>query len=50
MPESRLFMSSISRRQLARRRGGRAPAWPRLMFALLLAVVVIAAFFAGRGF
>jgi hypothetical protein len=49
MPDSRLFMSSISRRQLARRRSGRPPAWPRLMLLLLLAAVIAAAFFAGRG-
>jgi hypothetical protein len=50
MPDSRLFMSSISRRQLARRRSGRPPVWPRLVFVLLLAAVIVAAFFAGRGF
>jgi hypothetical protein len=42
-------MSSISRRQLARRRPGRPPAWPRLMMLLLLAAVIAAAFFVGRG-
>jgi hypothetical protein len=49
MPDSRLFMSSISRRELARRRSGRPPVWPRLVFVLLLAAVIAAAFFAGRG-
>jgi hypothetical protein len=55
MPEpanqSRLFMSSISRRDLARRRPGRG--WGRAHFVLLLLVVVIAiaaaAYLLGRG-
>jgi hypothetical protein len=50
MPDSRLFMSSISRRELARRRPGRPPVWPRLLLVLLLAAVIAGAFFAGRGF
>lgn len=42
MPESQLFMSSLSRRELARRRPGRS--WPRpVLFMAMLAVVVIAA-------
>jgi hypothetical protein len=49
MPESRLFMSSLSRRQLARRRLGRS----HLVLPLLLGSVVVAicaaAFIIGRG-
>ena len=48
VPQSRLFMSSISRRELARRRPGRA--W-RVQFVLLLLViaVAVAAYLVGRG-
>jgi hypothetical protein len=50
MPQSKLFMSSVSRRQLARRRGR---AWGRLhLVALLMLLVVavgVAAYLAGRG-
>jgi hypothetical protein len=52
MPDSRLFMSSISRRELARRRTGRSPVGPwllRMLLVVLLAAVIAAAFFAGRG-
>lgn len=51
MPESRLFMSSLSRRQLARRRPGHAPAWsPRLLLVVLMVVLICAAAFViGRG-
>ena len=55
MPQSRLFMSSLSRRQLARRRPGRAPVGSLrtlvLLLLLLLVVVLIcaAAFAVGRG-
>ena len=53
MPQSRLFMSSLSRRQLARRRPGRAPVGSlrTLVLLLLLLVVLIcaAAFAVGRG-
>jgi hypothetical protein len=54
MPQSRLFMSSLSRRQLARRRPGRAPVGSlrTLVLLLLLLVVVLicaAAFAVGRG-
>jgi hypothetical protein len=51
MPQSRLFMSSLSRRQLARRRHGRAPLWSLRATTLLLMVVLIcaAAFLVGRG-
>jgi hypothetical protein len=42
MPESRLFMSSLSRRELARRRPGRAHIWRmRLLGVLLVATVVL---------
>lgn len=51
MTESKLFVSSISRRELARRRPGRA--WGRAqlvaMLMLLVAAVAVAAFLAGRG-
>ena len=51
MPQSRLFMSSLSRRQLARRRPGRGPARSLRAMMLLLIVVLIcaAAFVAVRG-
>jgi hypothetical protein len=49
MPESRLFMSSLSRRQLARRRPSRSPLRPTLLMAVLLIVVCAAAFLLGRG-
>jgi hypothetical protein len=51
MPESRLFMSSLSRRQLARRRPGRSPVRSSRLVVVLLVVVVIcaAAFVIGRG-
>ena len=42
MPESRLFMSSLSRRELARRRPGRAHVWRiRLLGVLLVASIVV---------
>ena len=49
MPQSRLFLSSVSRRQLARRRqrGPRAPL--SLLFALALVVVAVLAFVAVHG-
>jgi len=43
MPDSRLFMSSLSRRQLARRRPGRSAVWSARSAVVLLMVVVIAA-------
>ena len=50
MPESRLFMSSLSRRQLARRRPGRAPVPSRLLvLSLLVVLICAAAFMIGRG-
>ena len=49
MPESRLFMSSLSRRELARRRPGRAHAWRVRLLGGLLVAIVAAAFVIGRG-
>jgi hypothetical protein len=49
MPQSRLFMSSVSRRRLARRRQ-RGPRFPlSLLVALGLVVVAVLAFVAGHG-
>jgi uncharacterized membrane protein YidH (DUF202 family) len=49
MPQSRLFVSSVSRRQLARRRQ-RGPRTPfSLLFALALVVVAVLAFVAVHG-
>ena len=51
MTESKLFVSSMSRRELARRRPGRA--WGRVqlavMLTLLVAAVAVTAYVAGRG-
>jgi hypothetical protein len=49
MPESRLFMSSCSRRQLARRRPGRAVLRIQLALVMLLILAGVAAFVVGRG-
>ncbi len=50
MPQSRMFMSSCSRRQLARRRrSGRTPARVPLLLVALLIAVALAAFMAGHG-
>jgi hypothetical protein len=50
MPESRLFMSSLSRRELARRRPGRAHGWRvRLLVVLPVAIIVVVAFILERG-
>jgi len=49
MPESRLFMSSLSRRELARRRPGRSLLRPGLVVGLLVVLVCAAAFVIGRG-
>jgi hypothetical protein len=51
MPQSRLFMGSLSRRQLARRRPGRAPALSARLLVVLLIVVLFcaAAFVIGHG-
>ncbi|HET8979568.1 MAG TPA: hypothetical protein VFN87_15500 [Solirubrobacteraceae bacterium] len=48
MPQSRLFMSSCSRREFARRRPGRSPL-PVLAVGLLVVLVCAAAFMVGRG-
>jgi hypothetical protein len=45
MPESRLFMSSLSRRQLAKRRPGRSSLRSSWVARLLVLVVVCAAAF-----
>jgi hypothetical protein len=49
MPESRLFMSSLSRRQLARRRHGRSPMRLAMLVGLLVVLVCAVAFVIGRG-
>ena len=49
MNESRLFMSSCSRRELARRRPGRAMVRPAAWVSLLVVLVCAAAFLLGRG-
>jgi hypothetical protein len=49
MTESRLFLSSCSRRELARRRPGRNVPWAALIMGLLVVLVCAAAFLLGRG-
>lgn len=49
MTDSRLFMSSCSRRELARRRPGRTVPWRALLLGLLVVLVGAAAFVMGRG-
>jgi hypothetical protein len=49
MSQSRLFMSSCSRRELARRRPGRTVPWRALALGLLVVLVCAAAFLVGRG-
>jgi hypothetical protein len=49
MTESRLFLSSCSRRELARRRPGRSVPWPALLVGLLVVLVCAAAFLVGGG-
>ncbi|MGA9859454.1 MAG: hypothetical protein WBQ18_16435 [Solirubrobacteraceae bacterium] len=50
MPDSRLFMSSLSRRQLAaRRRPARAAVRAQLLAGLLLLAVCAVAFLLARG-
>jgi hypothetical protein len=49
MPQSRLFVSSVSRRDVARRRPGR---WTVPAYLLVIALLVVAgalAFIVGRG-
>jgi hypothetical protein len=48
--ESRsIFISSLSRRQLARRRPGRSPVRVELLIAVALVVIAIAAVIVARG-
>jgi hypothetical protein len=49
MPESRLFMSSLSRRELARRRPGRSHAWRIVLLAAMVAAIIVAALLLGHG-
>lgn len=49
MPESRLFMSSLSRRELARRRPGRSHAWRIVLLGAMAAAIIVAALLLGHG-
>ncbi len=49
MPESRLFMSSLSRRQLARRRPGRSHLLAVVLLGSLVVLAGAAAFIVERG-
>ena len=49
MPESRLFMSSLSRRELARRRPGRSHAWRIVLLGAVAAAIIVAALLLGHG-
>ncbi len=49
MPQSRLFVSSVSRRQLARRRQHRPRLPASLIVLLALAAVAVLAFAIGHG-
>jgi hypothetical protein len=49
MASSKLFISSCSRRQLARRRPGHAQLRLQLLLMLLTLIAALAAFVAGRG-
>jgi hypothetical protein len=49
MPQSRLFVSSVSRRDVARRRGGHGPIALYLFVIVLLVGSGVLAFIAGRG-
>jgi hypothetical protein len=49
MPGSTIFISSCSRRELARRRPGRPQLRLQLMLATVLVLSVFAAFIAARG-
>lgn len=42
-------MSSLTRRQMARRRAGRSIPWSTLIMGLLVVLVCVAAFLLGRG-
>jgi hypothetical protein len=48
-PQSRLFMSSMSRRELARRRPGRLWRRSQLVLVLLIIVLAAAAYLLARG-
>jgi hypothetical protein len=48
MPESRLFMSSLTRRELARRRPGRH-VWRFVLLGMLVVAIVLAGFLIGHG-
>jgi hypothetical protein len=47
--QSKLFMSSISRRELARRRPGRRWARPQFVLMVLVILIAAAAYLLGRG-
>ena len=49
MPESRLFMSSLTRRQLARRRPGRFYLWRFVLLGVMVVAIAAAVFFIGHG-
>ncbi len=49
MESKSIFISSCSRRQLARRRPYRTPPWTQLMIAVLLAVVAVVVIAIARG-
>ncbi len=49
MPQSRLFVSSVSRTRMGRRRTPRRRLPPALPFLLLLVIVAALAFAAGHG-
>jgi hypothetical protein len=50
MQQSKLFLSSCTRRQLARRRAGRAAfRMQQLLLVSLMVVAAVTAFMAGRG-
>jgi hypothetical protein len=49
MPESRLFMSSLSRRELARRRPGRAHIRRMPLLGVLLVAIIVVVFIFEHG-
>jgi hypothetical protein len=49
MPHSRLFVSSCTRRQLARRRPGRTTVPAQVLIVMILILAGLAAFVAVRG-
>jgi hypothetical protein len=49
MTESKVFMSSCSRRELARRRQGRSPHTAQFMAVMLVLMLCAAAFVIGSG-